>query len=158
MAGYLLNGTIEVRLLTSLPASPTAPTQSELNAGTDLVGSATAEELIEITGWQKTTEAVPTGGYAGLSVGSLAGPSSYPASSLRWRADDTSETIFSAVAETTTLQWVSFAQQGHASGERATIFPVTISVREEGVARDTEAHSFRADFSLTPPYAATQAA
>lgn len=157
MAGYVLNGVIEVRLLTSVPAAPLAPTQAELNGGTDLVGSETAEELITITGWQKTTEAIPTGGYAGLNQGSLAGPSSYPQSSLTWRSDDTAETIFTAVAETATLQWVSFAQRGHSSGNRASIFPVSISVREEGVERGA-AQSFRADFSLTPPYAATQAA
>jgi len=93
MSGVLLNGVIEVRLLTSIPSTPTAPTQAELDAGVDLRGTEQTEELIEINGWQKTTEAVPTGGYASTNVGSLAGPSSYPASNLVWRFDDTSEEI-----------------------------------------------------------------
>lgn len=157
MAGYLLDGVINVALLTTLPATPTAPTQAELAAGTDLIGTKQTEELIQINGWQKDTESIPTPGYAGTDVGSLAGSSSYGASSLVHRADDTSEVIYTALDETTTLQWVAFAQQGFSSGNRAVIFPVTIPVQEESVERNVP-HSFRTDFSVTPPYKAVQAA
>lgn len=157
MAGFLLNGVIKIDLLGTIPAAPLAPTQSELTGGDDVVGSETSEELIDITGWQKSTESVPTGGYSSLNVGSLAGKSSYPQSSLTWRTDDTDETIFGLVDETTTLQWLYISQNGRSSGNRSYGFPVTIAVREEGVVENVP-QSFRADFSLTPPYKAVQAA
>ena len=157
MAGFLLNGLLKAPKLGTIPAAPTAPTQAELAAGTDLVGSETAEELTDINGWEKTTESAPTGGYAGLNVGALAGPASYPQSSLTWRMDDTVETIFTAMAETTTLSWIYFSQQGLSSGNRSYGFPITVASRQESLARGVP-HSFRADCSLTPPYIATQAA
>lgn len=154
---YILDGVIAVRLLTTLPATPTAPTQAELTAGVNLVGSKQLEELIAISGWQKTTSEIATPGYAGPETGVLAGESNYAQSSMTWRAHLTDETIWSAVAETTTLQWVFICQQGLSSGNRGLLYPVTIAVREEGVERNV-AHSFRADFSVTPPYVCTQAA
>lgn len=157
MGGFLLNGLIDVRLLAAVPAAPLAPTQAEMNAGTPLVGAENSEELTAINGFRLTSEGVATGGYAGLNVGSLTGSSSYAASSLVWRADSVVEVIFSAVAKSATQQWLAFSQKGHGAGLRSTIFPVTISNRQEGL-DPVAAQVFEAFFSLDVPYDAVQAA
>ncbi len=157
MAGFVLNARLKVQLLTTAPSDFDAPTQAELTAGVDLVGTEQTEELVGINGWEEQADAVPTGGYASLRVGSLTGPSSYPQSSLTWRKDSTSTTIYSAVAKGSATKWVYFMPDGQSSGEEAFGFPVTIDNRRRSLA-PAEAHTFTADFSLTPPYEATQAA
>lgn len=157
MAGFILDGRIAMVLLTSIPSDELAPTQAELGAGVSLIGTKQAEELIAIEGWTQDVAAIPTPGYAGVATGSLAGESSYPQSSLTWRKDDTSETIYSAVAATNTLQWIYVCQDGLGSGEEALGFPVTIATRERSPERNVP-NSFTCAFSVTPPYEATQAA
>lgn len=157
MGAFLLDGVIRVPRLASLPVDPDAPTQAELGAGTNMVGTKQTEELIGIDGWEKQPTSIPLPGYAGTEVGTLAGEQSYPESTLTWRKDNASEVIYAAAGETTTLHWMYFAQDGLASGNEAEGFPVTIASRERSKQRNVP-NSFTSSYSLSPPYKATQAA
>lgn len=95
---FILNGRIKVRFLTALPAVPTAPTQAELNAGVNLLGTPQAEELVEIAGFEVQPSSLPTPGFAGVQVGNVSGESTYPDSTLVFYKDDVTTTIFVAMA------------------------------------------------------------
>jgi hypothetical protein len=156
MAGFLLDGRIAVRFCTTLTPSTTAPTQASLVAGVDLVGTKQTEELIEINGWEIQTSSIPTPGYAGVETGSLSGESQYPASSLAWRKDATSTTIYvSQIAGA--AGFVVIAQDGLGSTKEAEVFPVTVASRERRKARNVP-NSFVANYSLAPKVIAVQAA
>jgi hypothetical protein len=155
MAGFILDGRIAVRYKAVITV-PSAPTQTEMTAAVDLVGTKQTEELIEINGWEIQTSSVPTPGYAGVTTGSLSGESQYPASSLAWRKDATSTVIYlSQVAGTT--GFLIFAQDGQGVGKEAEVFPITIASRERRKARNVP-NSFVANYSLAPKVLAVQGA
>lgn len=157
MAGrYVLNERLKLRFLDTAPANMAAPTQSEITAGVDLIGTQQAEELNDLGGWEVQTNSSPTEGYAGLEVGNVAGTQTYPDSWLQWYKDDTVTTIFTAVAKGET-GWLVFMRDGQASTKESEIFPVTVASRPRSLAKGV-AHTFRANFSLTPPVLGTQAA
>ena len=157
MSGWLVDGTMAAALLTSAPSNTAAPTQAEITAGTDLVGSSTTEELLTVDGFRVNVETVPAGGLSSLIQGSLTGPSTFQASSMTWRADDTSTTIFTAVAESATTQYILLMPQGQSSGNRSYHFPVTIDNLDEPITPGVP-HTFVASFSVAGRTRGTQAA
>lgn len=156
MARFILDGRMACVWLTSIPATPTAPTQAELGAGTDLIGTAQAEELVEITGFAVQTSSLPTPGFAGTTVGNVAGEQTYPDSSMAFYKDDTSETIYTALADDTT-GWLALCPDGLGSGEECDLFPATVASRVRRPARNAPA-IFDVNFAIDVPYKATQAA
>jgi hypothetical protein len=157
MAGrYLLNGRLKMRFLATLPVAPLAPTQAQLNAGVNLIGSQQEEELVEITGWEVQTSSIPTPGYAGITVGNVAGEQTYPDSSLTWYKVDTTEVIYSAMDDGVT-GYLAFMPDGQGVGKEVDLYPVTVASRPRSPARNA-AHTFKANFSVAAPYKGTQAA
>jgi hypothetical protein len=132
------------------------PTQTQITAGTDLIGTQQAEELNDLGGWEVQTNSSPTEGYAGLEVGNVAGAQTYPDSWLQWYKDDTVTTIFTAVAKGST-GYLVFMRDGQAATKEAEIFPVTVASRPRSLAKGV-AHTFRANFSLAPALVVAQAA
>lgn len=156
MAGrYVLNERLKLRFVTTA-LTLAAPTQSQITAGTDLIGTQQAEELNDIGGWEVQTNSSPTEGYAGLEVGNVAGTQTYPDSWLQWYKDDTITTIFTAVAKGST-GYLVFMRDGQAATKEAEIFPVTVASRPRSLAKGV-AHTFRANFSLAPAVTVAQAA
>jgi hypothetical protein len=155
MAGFLLDGRIAVRFKATI-ISTAAPSQAEMTAAVDLVGTKQTEELIEINGWEIQTSSVPTPGYAGVTTGSLSGESQYPASSLAWRKDAVSTTIYLSQV-TAVTGFVIFAQDGQGVGKEAEVFPITVASRERRKGRNVP-NSFVANYSLAPKVLAVQGA
>ena len=156
MARIVVEGLIAVQWLTSLPSDPDAPTQAELTAGTALVGTSQAEELVEIRGFEIQTSTLPTPGYASNVVGNVSGEQSYPDSTLSFYWDDTTQTIYTALAPGNS-GWVYIAFDGLGSGNEALGFPATVASRVRRPARNAP-HIFDVNFAVSAPYNATQAA
>lgn len=157
MAGrYVLNERLKLRFLATAPTTLAAPTQAQLTAGVDLIGTQQAEELNDIGGWEVQTNSSPTEGYAGLEVGNVAGAQTYPDSWLQWYKDDTVTTIFTAVEKGET-GYLAFMRDGQAATKEVELFPVTVASRPRSLAKGV-AHTFRANFSLAPPVLGVQAA
>ena len=156
MARFILDGRLAAVWLTALPSDPNAPTQAELGGGTDLVGTAQAEELVEIRGFEVQTSSIPTPGFAGTLVGNVAGEQTYPDSTLSFYKDDTSETIYTALASGNT-GWVFLGMDGLGSGEESLLFPSTVASRVRRPARNAP-HIFDVNFAIDVPFEGTQAA
>lgn len=157
MARFVLDGRIAVRFLTSVPSDTAAPTQAELGAGVDLVGTSQAEELEGISGFEVQSNSIATPGYASKEVGNVPGDQTYPTSSMSFYKDDTVTTIYDALADDES-GWVCIMQDGQASGEEVDIFPVTVASRVRRPGRNA-ANIFDVNFSVGVPFkGGTQAA
>lgn len=156
MARFVLEGRTAVVWLASAPSSLAAPTQAELAAGVDLVGTKQAEELVEINGFEKQNNSIPTPGFAGLEVGNVAGEQTYPDSDMEWYKDDTSETIYDTVVDGA-VGYVALCYDGLGDTLESEIYEVTVASRTRIPARNA-AHRFRANFAISAPVLGTQAA
>ena len=156
MARFTIEGRAKVRFLTTEPTDPNAPTQTELSAGVDVMGSKQAEELVVMNGWEVQTSTIPTPGLSGLETGNVGGEQTYPDSSMEIYKDDTSATIYSALTKGTT-GFMAIMMDGQSSGEECELFPVTVLSRVRQKAGQT-GHKFTVNFALDVPYEATQAA
>ena len=150
MARFTLPGRVAIKFMTSEPSVTTAPTLIELNAGVDLVGTPQAEELAELEGFVVNSATIATPGYASHSVGNVSGDETYPESRLAFYKDDTSETIYTALAAGTT-GFIAFMRDGQTTGEECELFPVTVQSRVRRPARD-QAHIFDVNFAISVPY------
>ena len=147
------------RKLVGSPLSPpntAAPTQAELSAGVDLVGSSQAEELMDIQGFAVQPSSLPTPGYSSTLVGNVAGDQTYPDSVLSFYKDTTSSTIYTALASGNT-GWVALMYDGQADTEEVETFPATVVSRVRRPALNAP-HIFDVNFAIDVPFAGTQAA
>lgn len=156
MSRFTLDGRLAARYLSTIPATPTAPTQAELTAGTDLVGTKQAEELADIQGFEPAPSSVPTPGYAGAVTGNVAGELTYPDAVLSFYKDSASSTIYSALA-TGTTGWIFLGQDGLGSGEEGELFPIEVVSRIRRKARNAP-NIFDVTMTTDAPYECTQAA
>lgn len=157
MARYVLDGRIAVVFMTTIPATPLAPTQAELSAGVNLIGTSQDEALENIEGFVVEPNIIPTPDYASTQVGTVTGDQSYPQSTLSFYADDTVTTIFSALVDGTT-GFVAFMYDGQAAASAVDVFPITVSSRVRRPARNA-AHIFDVNCAPGVPYLnGTQAA
>lgn len=156
MARFTLPGRIKVQFLSSEPASPTAPTTAELDAGVDLIGTSQAEELAELEGFVVNSSTIATPGYRSHQVGNVSGDETYPDSRLAFYMDDTVSTIYSALTGGTT-GYLAFLRDGRGVGEECELFPVTVQSRVRRPARD-QAHIFDVNFAIGVPYQGVEAA
>lgn len=150
MARFILDGRIACRFLSTLPSDPDNPTQAELTAGVNLVGTAQAEELVDISGFEPSTSSIPTPGYASTLVGNVAGDQTYPDSSMAFYKDDASETIYDALA-TGTSGFLAIMQDGQAATNEVELFPVTVASRVRRKARNAP-NIFDVNFAVDVPY------
>lgn len=156
MSRFVLGGRAKARWLTSLPSTPLAPTQAELDGGTDLIGTPQAEELMDIQGFAVQPSSIPTPGYAGTLVGNVPGDQTYPDSVLSFYKDTASSTIYSALARGNT-GWVAVMYDGQASTNEVDLFPATVVSRVRRPALNAP-HIFDVNFAIDVPYEGTQAA
>jgi hypothetical protein len=137
-----------------------APTAAEIAAGVDLVGSKQAEELSDLQGWRTDSDVLPTPGYAGTTVGNVAGDETYPASSFTWYKDSVSATIYSAIGTAVSTgadRWVIIMWEGATVGEETEVFPVRVTSRVRDPARNVP-HTFTANYALDTPVVGVVAA
>ena len=156
MARFTLPGRMEVVFMTTEPSDTAATTAAELAAGVDLIGTSQAEELAELEGFVVNSATIATPGYASHSVANVSGDETYPDSRLAFYKDDTSETIYTALAQGTT-GFIAFMRDGSATGEEVELFPVTVQSRVRRPARD-QAHIFDVNFAISVPYQGVTAA
>lgn len=102
-------------------ADKTAPTRSELNAGTNLVSEVSASE-----GWQITSEQVPTPDLGTLFTGSIPGRTSVGDSSLTMYADLAGEDARTLMARNT-AGYIVWMDGGDVTGRTMDVFPVRVS-------------------------------
>jgi len=155
MARGILPGTIAIRWLTSAPTLA-APTQTQLNAGVDLVGSSQDEELAEIDGWAVESSTIETPGFASNRVGNVGGDQTYPDSMFAFYKDSVVTDIYDALEDGET-GWVVIMLDGQGSGRESEVFPATVLSRVRRKVRD-EAGMFDVNFSIGVPVLGTQAA
>ena len=156
MTRYVLDGRLKAVFLTSAPAALAAPTQAELNAGTDLIGTGAGEGLENIDGFVVQPNIIPTPDYTGLQVGTVAGDQTVPESVLSFYKDTTVETIYNALAADVT-GYVVFMMDGQASGEESDVWPITVTSRVRRPGRNV-AHIYDVNIAPgSPTLAGTQA-
>lgn len=153
---FILDGRLKLYWFTSLPGTPTAVTQAQITAATAVTGTKQTEELIEINGWEKSAATIPVPGYAGRSVGSLAGEITYAQSSLAWRKHATTTTTYTLFVDDA-VGWMGFALDGAGVGKEMELFPATVAGKNRRKARNV-VNSFEVFFSIEAPYVGAQAA
>jgi hypothetical protein len=102
-------------------ADKTAPTRSELNAGTELVSDVSASE-----GWQITSEQVPTPDMGSLFTSSIPGRTSVGESSLTMYADLDGDDARTLMARNTN-GFIVWMDGGDTAGRPMDIYPVRVS-------------------------------
>ncbi len=121
----------------------------------DLTGALNGEGLVAggVQGWEPSSSSIPVPDYVSNKVGTIAGTTSYPDSSLDFYKHKTIETIFSGISEGDT-GYVCWGYTGNTDGEEYEIFPVTVQsvVRMKG---NNEAHKFRISFAIGVPTSGT---
>ena len=101
-------------------ASKSAPTRSELNAGTDLSG-----EVADIDGWQVTSNTVDTPALASLFTGKINGATEADNSSLTFYSDLGSVDVRSLL-QRGTRGFVVWMDEGDTTGLLMDVFPVQV--------------------------------
>jgi hypothetical protein len=155
MTRGILAGTIAIRWLTTAPTTMAAPTQAQLTAGINLVGSNQNEELAEMDGWNVEPSILPTPGYASNRVGNVTGDQSYGQASMAFYSHLTIRDIWTALADGNT-GWVAIMDFGQAATRDVEIFPATVMsrVRRRG---DRGVRMYDVNFSIGAPISGTQA-
>lgn len=156
MARFVLGGRSAAAWFTTIPGTPTAPTQTEINNAVDLVGTQQDEELVSITGFALQPSSLPMPGFAGISVGNVAGEQTYPDSALTFYKDDTVEVIYSALTQGA-VGWVGLMFDGQGSGLEIDLYPATVASRVRDPSLNTP-HTFVVNFAISAPFEGTQAA
>lgn len=158
MGRFTLPGQIEVIWLTTAqaPASTSAPTAAELDAGISLVGTSQGEAMAEADGWQLNPGTIATPDYVSHKVGNVPGDETYPDSRIAIYKDDTSSTIYDAMVEGAT-GYIVWMRDGRGTGEETEVWPVTIQSRVRRPSR-SEAHIFDVNFATAVPVQGTEAA
>ena len=131
---------------------------TELTAnGINLIGALNGEGLAAggVSGWEPSSSSIPVPDYGTNEVGTIAGTTSYPDSSLDFYKHKTIETIYSGIVKGAT-GYVLWAYTGNIAGEQYEIFPVTVQsvVRMKG---NNEGHKFRISFAIGVPTLGTLA-
>lgn len=156
MGRFTLPGTIAAVWLSSAPASTSAPTTAELNAGVDLIGTSQGEALAEIEGFQLQPSTIPTPDYVSHQVGNVSGDETYPDGRLAFYKDDTSTTMYDALAGGNT-GYLVLMRDGRGVGEETEVWESTIQSRVRRPARN-EAHIFDVNMAVAVPVLGTEAA
>lgn len=135
------------------PADLAAPARAtEITAdGISLIGAINGEGLAAggVSGWEPSSSSIPVPDYVTNDVGTIAGSTSYPDSSLDFYKHKTIETIYSGITKGDT-GYVMWCFTGDAVGEECETFPVTVQnvTRMKG---NNEGHKFRISFAIGVP-------
>lgn len=97
MADIVADGKTRVYWVTTI-SNQNAPTTSELNAGTDLTSTLTADGL---TGFQPETAAVDTSSLASTFTSNVNGRTSFSSTKLRLKKQSGTDTIFTTLVRDT---------------------------------------------------------
>lgn len=133
----------------SQPANLAAPTVSNISAGTNLIGNGQGEGLAMVNGFEVQPSTIPVPDYASRIVGTVPGDSTIPDSTLEFWMDDTTRTLYNALALNATGVF-GFFFDGTATTKESRLYPATITSKERNFARD-EAHKFTIGLSLATP-------
>ncbi len=149
MARYRLPTKLAAYWLTSTVSSQAAPTQAEIGAGTDLIGSSSGEAVGELTGWAAQPSVVDAPDFTTNVVGNVAGDVTLPQSGMAFYSDDADTTIYDALAPNAVGE-VILGYEGSAETKESQVFPARILSRERRADRGAAA-MFDVAFTISPP-------
>lgn len=157
MAQYRNDGLLSVGYIPDYVTDIAAPDTNiaiatELTNRVSLIGAKANEELNTITGWEVQNSSIPLEGYAGPTVGSLAGAQTYPESSMRWLSDNSVTVIFDLLDPSLDpgTAAIVFGRWGEVVGGYYQLFPIEAASREIAKGRNVPG-TFDVNFSLNAP-------
>lgn len=125
-------------------SNKSAPTRSELNAGTDLSG-----EIQAIEGWMTTSEQVETPDLDSRFTGKIPGRITAEDSSITFYADSTGADARSLLPRDTS-GFIVILDGGDVSGRKMDVFPVKVSsVGKSRSVEGSDAATVQIQFSIT---------
>jgi hypothetical protein len=104
----------------SAVANKNSPTRAEINAGTELAG-----EIVEISGFQTTSESLPTPDLASRFTSSIPGRITAEDSSITFYASSNSVDVRGLLPRDT-AGFLLFMDEGDISGRKGDTFPVKV--------------------------------
>lgn len=131
------------------PANLAAPTGADISAGTNLIGNGQGEGLAMVNGFEVSPSTFQVPDYASRTVGTVPGDLTIPDSSLEFWMDDTTRTLYNALALNATGVF-GFFFDGTATTKESRLYPATIISKERSFARD-EGAKFTIGVSLSTP-------
>lgn len=140
----------------SQPTNLAAPTQAQITAGVNLIGSSQGEGLAQINGFTQEPGTIATPDYSGRVVGTVPGDVTIPDSSLSFYMDTTARVIYNAMV-VDAVGVVGFFYDGTAATKESKLFVATITSKDRHNDRD-QGHMFTSGFSPSAPVIGTAVA
>lgn len=150
MARFMRKGVTKIWFVPSIASPSLAPTAAEVNAGTDLTG-----QMAEVTGFTFSNNPIDTPDMSSSFVSKIGGEDATEDSSVTFYEDKTSNPIMTAMAKGTNGFVVIFAAgiagATPAAGDKADVWPVTITSNARQYAAGNEAAKYQVKFATTAP-------
>lgn len=158
MARYTLPGRLKVIYwpTASQPTSLSAPTQAEIAAGSNLIGTSQGEALAELQGWELDPGIIETPDYVSLVVGTVPGAVKVPVSKIGLWLDSTTHTLYDAIVLNATGV-VGFFFDGTAATKESRLYVVTC-ISKERTFDQNAGHKAMFGFSASAPVVGAAAA
>lgn len=150
MAVLTLRGNIEAVWLTSAPANLAAPTQAEINAGTDIVTGAAsvAERMADLAGWNVSPNVIEAPGADTLSTPTIPGETDLGQGTLTYYIDDTTYPIDTLLAEGAS-GWICLMPYGQTAGNHSTVIAVEVLTNQVDWQIQNQPATFTVELSKT---------
>lgn len=139
---YFNKGT-SIVVFAATVAVKTAPTRSEINAGTDL-----SNEVSEVDGWVVEAEQIETPNLGETFTGSIPGSTSAEDSSLTLYASEDGSDARTLLPRGTT-GYILWMDGGDTAGRKMDVFPVRVSSLGKPRTTDDEAATVAVNFAIT---------
>lgn len=149
MGRHILPGLLKAYWLTAAPADLDAPTQAELTAGVDLIGTKGGEALADINGFKPSNSVYDTPDYVDAIVGNVGGTSTYPQSSMMFYSDTDSSTIRDALAQGDD-GYIVIGWLGSAATDESQVFSASVLSNEIDPSK-SQATIYEVAFGISAP-------
>jgi len=150
MARETLKGNVAVTFLSSAPAAPAAITQTEITAGTSLLGIKGGEALFEHAGFEPSVSTINVPDYISTETGNIVGEITYGTGTLRFYWDDVTRPIWAALPAGTE-GYLVFGQSGTAETNEYIMHPITVALRDHDMDGSNVASSYTVTVSRAAP-------
>lgn len=148
MARYRLVNKMALLHDVTAASTPGSPTQAEVTAADDLIGTSSGEAMSSMTGWAAQPAVIDAPDFTTNIVGNVAGDVTLPQSTISFYADDASTTIRDLLVEDTG-GYVWIGVEGSAATKECLDFPATVLSNIRRFERN-EAAQFDVAFSISP--------
>lgn len=158
MARYTLPGVLKVIYWPTVdqPTNLALPTQAQITAGHNLIGTSQGEALSELQGWELDPQVIDTPDYVSLVVGTVPGAVKVPVSKIGLWLDTASTTLYDTIVLNATGV-VGFFFNGTAAGKESRLYVVTC-ISKERTFDQNAGHKAMFGFSASAPVVGAAAA